>query len=237
MNAVVMEEGFIRAMKQWHYFIAVGICLMAMMFAVFYPAMAVVMIVVVLAVMGFFMYYYWKYELMKKERNPIRNKPKPTRMVVEDVDSEMSFMPDLDEMARLAAAGGPRVKANIVEGSGMDQVDRYFPLGEMIFPISFIADREAGKFQGGSLQIGEPLCLWHTVPVWFSQAPITDGDQRYLVHCPKCPQGGKVHDKSLVDAKKAVDLITVSTLSDGKMSMRDESLVEAIKRGRGELPG
>ena len=231
-----MEEGFVQAMKKWHYFIAVAICLLATMFAVFYPAMAVVMIVVVLAVMGFFMYYYWKYELMKKDRNPIRNKPKPT-MRVEEVGSEMSNMPDLGEMARLAAAGGPRVKGNIVEGSGMDQVDRYFPLGEMIFPISFIADREAGKYQGGSLQIGEPLCLWHTVPVWFSQAPITDGAKKHLVHCPKCPQGGKVHEKSLVETKKIVELITVSTLRDGKMSMRDESLIEAIKRGRGELPG
>lgn len=236
MNCVAMEEGFVQAMKKWHYFIAVAIVLVATMFAVFYPAMAVVMIVVVLAVMGFFMYYYWKYELMKKDRNPIRNKPKPT-MMVEEVESEMSNMPDLGEMARLAAAGGPRVKANIVEGSGMDQVDRYFPLGEMIFPISFIADREAGKYQGGSLQIGEPLCLWHTVPVWFSQAPIIDGTKKHLVHCPKCPQGGKVHDKSLVETKKIVELITTSTLRDGKMSMRDESLIEAIKRGRGELPG
>jgi hypothetical protein len=46
-----------------------------------------------------------------------------------------------------------------------------------------------------------------------------------------------VVDKSLADTKKAVELITVSTLHDGRMSMRDESLLEAIKRGRGELPG
>ena len=182
------------------------------------------------------MYYSWKYDLMKKDRNPIKNKPKPT-MMVGDIESKMSVMPDLDEMARLAADGGPKVKANIVEGSGMDQVDRYFPLGEMMFPLSFIADREANKYQDGSLQVGEPVCLWHTVPVWFSQAPVTDGPPEFLFHCPKCPQGGKVHDKSLPDTKKAVELISTSTLRDGKMSMRDETLMEAVKRGRGELPG
>ncbi len=231
-----MEEGFVRAMKKWHYFIAVGICLVATMFAVFFPAMAVMMIILVLLVMGFFMYYYWKYDLMKKDKHPVKNKPRPT-MRVEDVDSQISVMPDLDEMARLAAAGGPRVKANIVEGSGMSLVERYFPLGEMIFPISFIADRERNKFQDGSFEIGEPLCLWHTIPVWFSQAPVTDGPPRFLVHCPKCPQGGKVHDKSLTDTKKAVEHVATTTLRQGKMVMRDETLLEAVKRGRGELPG
>ena len=236
MNGEAMEEGFVRAMKRWHYFVAVAICLLATMFAVFNPALAVIMVVVVLGVMGFFMYYYWKYEIMKTERNPIRNKPKPT-MMVEEVESKMASMPDMDEMARLAAAGGPKVKANIIEGSGMDQVDRYFPLGEMIFPISFIADREEQRYQDGSFQIGEPLCLWHTIPVWFSQAPIVDGKHKFLVHCPKCPKGGKIHDRSLPDTKKAVELISVSTLRDGMMSMRDETVFEAVKRGRGELPG
>lgn len=231
-----MEEGFVRAMKRWHYFVAIGICLLATMFIVFYPALAIVMIFIVLGVMGFFMYYYWKYELMKKERHPIKNKAKLTMMVGE-VASELATMPDLDEMARLAAAGRPKVKANIVEGSGMDQVDRYFPLGEIIFPISFIADRGAGKFQDGSLQVGEPVCLWHTVPVWFSQAPVIDGPLKFLVHCPKCPEGGRVNNKSLPDTKKTVELITISTLREGKMPMMDETVMEAIKRGRGELPG
>ena len=231
-----MAEGFVRAMKRWHYFVAMGIVLVATMFAVFVPALAVMMIIIVLLVMAFFMYYYWKYELMKKDKNPIKNKPRPT-MMVEEVESETSMMPDLDEMARIAAAGGPKVRQNIVEGSGMDLVERYFPLGEMIFPITFIADRNENKYQEGSFEIGEPVCLWHTVPVWFSQAPVTDGPPKYLVHCPKCPQGGKVHDKSLVDTKKAIELIATSTLRDGKMVMRDETLMEAIKRGRGELPG
>jgi hypothetical protein len=231
-----MEEGFVRAMKRWHYFVAVAICLVATMFAVFIPALAVVMILIVLVVIGFFMYYYWKYDLMKKERNPIKNKPRPT-MRVEDVASPTSGMPDLEEMARLAAAGGPKVKGNIVEGSGMDSVDRFFPLAEMLFPISFIADREKNKYQDGSLEIGEPVCLWHTVPVWFSQAPVTDGAPQFVVHCPKCPQGGKVHDKSLVDTKKAIELIATTTLRQGKMPMRDETMLEAIKRGRGEMSG
>lgn len=231
-----MEEGFVRAVKRWHYFVAVGICLVGTLFAVFFPAAAVMVIVAVLVVMGFFMYYYWKYDLMKREKHPIRNAPKPT-MMVQDIEAELSSMPDLDEMARLAAAGGPVVKANIVEGSGMDQVDRYFPLGEMIFPITFIADREKGKYQDGSFQIGEPLCLWHTVPVWFSQALVSHENTGYMVHCPKCPKGGRFHDRSLADTKKTIEIISVSTLRDGKMSMRDETLFEAIKRGRGELPG
>jgi Ca2+/Na+ antiporter len=231
-----MEEGFVRAMKRWHYWVAVSICIIATMFAVFYPAMAVVTLVVIMLVALFFMYYYWKYDLMKKDKHPIRNVPRPT-MMVEEVESEISSMPDIDEMARLAAASEPRVNANIVEGSGMDMVERYFPLGEMLFPISFIADRNERKYQEGSLEIGEPLCLWHTVPVWFSQAPVMDGDTRFLVHCPKCPQGGKVHDKSVKDTKKAVELITTTTLRDGRMQMVDETLMDAVKRGRGELPG
>jgi Ca2+/Na+ antiporter len=231
-----MEEGFVRAMKRWHYFVAVAICLVATMFAVFIPAMAVMMIVIVLAVMGFFMYYYWKYDLMKREKNPIKNRPRPT-MRVEDVGSNISEMPDLDEMARLAAAGGPKVRANIVEGSGMDMVNRFFPLGEMLFPISFIADREKNKYQTGTMEVGEPVCLWHTIPVWFSQAPITDGPPQFLVHCPKCPPGGKVHDRSLMDTKRGIEHIATTTLREGKMPMRDETMFEAIKRGRGESPG
>jgi hypothetical protein len=119
----------------------------------------------------------------------------------------------------------------------MDMVERYFPLGEMIFPISFIADRTNLKYQEGSFEIGEPVCLWHTVPVWFSQAPVTAGPQRYQVHCPKCPQGGKVHDKSLMDTKRAVEHIATTMLREGKMTLVDETLLEAVKRGRGELPG
>lgn len=231
-----MSEGFVRAMKRWHYFVAVGICLVAMMFAVFFPAMAVMMIIIVLAVMGFFMYYYWKYDLMKKDRHPVRNAPKPTMRVAE-VEAETSAMPDLDEMARLAAAGGPKVRANIIEGSGMAQVDRYFPIAEMIFPISFVANPEEKSYQEGSFTVGEPVCLWHSVPVWFSQSPDIDGRRMFLVHCPKCRKDAWLHDKSLPDTKKAIELISTAMLREAKMPLRDETLMEAIKRGTGELPG
>jgi len=231
-----MSEGFVRAMKRWHYFVAVGICLVAMMFAVFFPAMAVMMIIIVLAVMGFFMYYYWKYDLMKKDRHPVRNAPKPTMRVAE-VEAETSAMPDLDEMARLAAAGGPKVRANIIEGSGMAQVDRYFPIAEMIFPISFVANPEERSYQEGSFTIGEPVCLWHSVPVWFSQSPDIDGRRMFLVHCPKCRKDPWLHDKSLPDTKKAIELISTAMLREAKMPLRDETLMEAVKRGTGELPG
>ncbi len=231
-----MAEGFVRAMKRWHYFVAVAICLLAMMFAVFFPAMAVMMIVIVLAVMGFFMYYYWKYELMKKDKHPVRNAPKPTMRVAE-VEAETATMPDLGEMARLAAIGGPRVKANIIEGSGMTQVDRYFSIAEMIFPISFVADPEDKRYQEGSLEVGEPVCLWHSVPVWFSEGPGAGGKRMFLVHCNKCRKDPWLHDKSLTDTKKAIELITTAMLRDAKMPLRDETLFEAVKRGTGELPG
>ncbi len=229
-----MEEGFVRFMRKWYYFVGVGIALLATMFAVFYPALAIVMLIAILAIIMFFAYYYWKYDIMKKERHPVRNVAKPT-MMVEDVQAEASNMPDLEEMARLAAAGEPKVRGHMVEGSGMDLVERYFPLGEIMFPISFIANRQEKKFQEGSLEIGEPICLWHTIPVWFSASGGGD-DPKYLVHCSKCPKPRGIQ-KSLDDTKKIVELVSVTTLRGGEMVMMDETMMDAVKRGRGELPG
>jgi hypothetical protein len=118
----------------------------------------------------------------------------------------------------------------------MDMVERYVPLGEMLFPIVFIADRGERKYQEGSLEIGKPLCLWHGEPVWFAPAEGQDGIQ-YHYFCQKCPKGGKPISKSLTDTTKAIELIATSTLRSGKMRMVDENLLEASKRGRGELPG
>lgn len=229
-----MEEGFVRFMRKWYYFVGVGLALLATLFAVFYPALAVVMIIIVLAAACFLLYYYYKYEILKREKNPVRNLPKPL-MKVEDVQAESSIMPDLEEMAKLAAQGTPTVKGHMVEGSGMDMVERYFPLGEILFPITFIADREKGKYQEGSFEVGEPVCLWHTAPVWFSASGPNDKVQ-YTVHCSKCPTTKGIQ-KSLEDTKKIVELISVTTLREGKMQMRDETLMEAVKRGSGELPG
>ncbi len=229
-----MEEGFVRFMRKWYYFVGVGLALLATMFAVFFPALAVVMIVLVLAAAGFLLYYYYKYEILKKEKNPIRKVPKPL-MKVEDVQAESSVMPDLDEMARVAAQGAPTIKRHMVEGSGMDMVERYFPLGEILFPISFIADREKAKYQEGSFEVGEPVCLWHTTSVWFS-ASGPDDKVQYMVHCSKCPSPKGIQ-KSLEDTKKIVELVSVATLREGKMQMLDETLMDAVKRGTGELPG
>lgn len=229
-----MEEGFVRFMRKWYYFVGVGLALMATLFAVFFPALAIVMIIIVLATVGFLIYYYYKYEILMRERNPVRKVPKPL-MKAEDVQAESSNMPDLEEMAMRAAKGGPTVKGNMVEGSGMDLVERYFPLGEILFPINFIADREKEKYQEGSFEVGEPLCLWHTTTVWFSASGPNDKVQ-YKVHCSKCP-APKAFQKSLDDTKKIVELISVATLREGKMQMRDETLMEAVKRGSGELPG
>jgi len=229
-----MEEGFVRFMRRWYYFVGVGLALLATLFAVFIPALAVVMIIIVLAAVGFLLYYYYKYEILKKEKNPVRKVPK-SLMKVEDVQAESSVMPDLDEMATIAARGAPTIKGHMVEGSGMDMVERYFPLGEILFPISFIADRDKGKYQEGSLDIGEPVCLWHTTSVWFSASGPND-NIKYMVHCSKCP-APKGIQKSLEDTKKIVEHVSVATLRKGQMQMRDETLMEAIKRGRGELPG
>jgi hypothetical protein len=231
-----MEEGFVRFMRKWYYFVGVIIALVAMMFAVFYPALAVVIVIGVLVLAGFFLFYYYKYELLKKEKNPFKNAPPPT-MRVEEVTAETSNMPDLEMMALKAAAGGPKVKAHVIEGSGMEMVERYFPLGEMMFPITFIAKREERDYQEGSFEVGEPLCLWHTTPVWISRSSMSDDRAEYLIHCNKCPHGGKHHDKSLDDTKQAVEVISVAMLREGKMQMNDETLFEAVKRGRGELPG
>ena len=36
---------------------------------------------------------------------------------------------------------------------------------------------------------------------------------------------------------KIVELVSVSTLREGKMAMVDETLMDGVKRARGELPG
>lgn len=235
ITVLSMEEGLIRFLRKWYYFVAVGIAFVATMFAVMYPAMALFMIIIVLAVVGFVLYYYYKYEILKKERHPLPKAPRPTHMV-EEVSAEVSNMPDLGEMARIAAQEPRHVKAHMMEGSGMDMVERYFPLGEVLFPISFIADRASKTYQEGSLEVGEPLCLWHTIPVWFSAGPPSEG-ARYSIHCSKCPNGGRTVRKSLDEMKQMVEYVATATLRSGEMPMQDETLLNAVKRGRGELPG
>ena len=232
-----MSEGFVSFMRRYYYWVFVVLSVVAVFFGVFVPEVAIFIVLIILALIGIFVYYYYQYDLLKKERNPTRT-PLPKLMKVEDVDAHapLSNMPNIDKMVADAALGPARVKANIVEGSGMDLVERYVPLGEMLFPIAFIADKDDRKYQEGSLEIGKPLCLWHGQPVWFAPAKGQDGIQ-YHYFCQKCPQGGKPISKSQDETTKVVELIATSTLRSGKMQIVNETLMEASKRGRGELPG
>jgi hypothetical protein len=230
-----MEEGFVSFMRRWYYWVGVVVALSATLFGVFIPAITVFMILIVVTLSIFFAWHYYKYEVLKRDKRPFKGPPRPLGSV-QEVGAELSVMPDLDALADEAAKGPTRIRANIREDSEADLVERYVPLGEMLFPISFIADRQAQKYQEGSLDIGEPLCLWHSVPVSFSPANGEKGIH-WRYHCPKCPNNGRPIQKSLRETTKVVDIIATSTLRSGKMPMMDESLFEAIKRGRGELPG
>ena len=232
-----MQEGFVSFMKRYYYWVFITMSVSGVFLGVFFPEMAVLVLFVVLALVGFFAYYYYKYDILKMEKNPTRGSG-PKLMKMEDVDAHapLSQMPDLDRMADEAARGPAQVKAHVIEGSGMELVERYIPLGEMLFPIAFIARREEGRYQEGSLEVGKPLCLWHGEPVWFAHSEKPNGT-KYQYYCQKCPKGGRAIGKSLVDTTKVIELIATSTLRSGKMVMIDETLPEASKRGRGELPG
>lgn len=232
-----MQEGFVSFMKRYYYWVFISMSVAGVFLSVFFPAMAMLVLLVVLALAGFFAYYYYKYDILKMEKNPTRVGG-PKLMKMEDVNAHapLSQMPDLDKMADEAARGPAQVKGHVIEGSGMELVERYIPLGEMLFPIAFIAHREESRFQEGSLEVGKPLCLWHGEPVWFAHSEGTDGI-RYQYYCQKCPKGGRPISKSLVDTTKVIELIATSTLRSGKMVMVDETLLKASKRGRGELPG
>jgi hypothetical protein len=229
-----MGSGFVGFLQRWYYWVGIAIALIASMFGVFYPAAAVMVIVIILAVAFVCMYHYYKYDLLKADKRPF--KPPPQTKRVEQVDDAAYERIDIKRIAQEASKGPKTVRANLYEGSGMDLVERFVPLYEMLFPISFIADRMREEYQDGSLEVGEPICLWHTTPVSFSDNG-TSGGMRWSYHCPKCPTQGKPIKKSLEGVVKDIAHISTTTLREGKMPMRDETLIEAIKRGRGELPG
>ena len=230
-----MEEGLVGFLSRWYYWVGIGIALVATFFAFFFPPAFMAMIVLIILIAFLLMYHYWKYELMKMDRRPFKPPP-PKTSKVQDVEAVRSERIDIGRIAAEASRGPRRVRANLIEGSGMDLVERYVPLYEMLFPVSFIADRTKEAYQEGSLEVGSPLCLWHTVPVTFS--PNGDGKgPKWTYQCPKCRRVAKAIDRSIDEAREVIALIAASSLREGKMPIRDETLLEAVKRGRGELPG
>ncbi len=230
-----MAEGFVGFMRRNYYWVLITIALIAGFFAIFYPTMVIAIIAILILLAVFFIYYHYKREITKFEKPTLPAPPKPT-MKVEDVTSPLTRYSDIDSIVEEARSRDRTVGAHVLEGSGFALIERYFPLGEMLFPLSFIADPESTDFQDGSVQVGDPLCLWHGESVWFTQENGAQGPT-FMYHCSKCKKGGRQINKALGAVKKDVSLIATTTLKAGKMPIRNENLLEATKRGRGELPG
>jgi hypothetical protein len=230
-----MAEGFVGFMRRNYYWVLITIALTAGFFAIFYPIMVIVIIAMLILLTIFFIFYHYKKEITKFEQPATVTSLAPM-MKVEDVSAPLERYSDIDSIVEEARSRDRTVGAHVLEGSGLALIERYFPLGEMLFPLSFIADPESTNFQDGSVQVGEPLCLWHGESVWFTQE---GGGQKptFMYHCSKCPKGGHKINKSLRSVKKDVNLIATTTLKSGKMPISSENLLEATKRGRGELPG
>ena len=113
-----MNEGFVRFMRRYYYWVFIVLSIVGVFFGVFFPAMAIFIVIIILALIGFFAYYWYQYDLMKKEKNPTRI-PAPKLMKVEDVDAgaPLSRMPDIDKMVAEAAAGPAQVKASALSGA------------------------------------------------------------------------------------------------------------------------
>jgi len=228
-------RGFERFMKRQFYWVAIGIAMVAAPLAIFYPLMVLVVVGAVLAAVGVFVYYYVR-ELTADENDSLKKIPQVHYLGVEDVQGPLSAPVNIDDIAREAQSGPREVSAHLVEGSGMELVERFVPLGEIVFPLTFIANPVTGGFQSGSIQIAEPLCLWHRVAVTFAPTP-PGAPTRYTYRCPKCPGGPKPIKNSLDELKRTIKLLVFSMLKANKMPLRSETLLEAIRRGRGETPG
>jgi len=222
-------------MRRQFYWVAIGIALVAAPLAIFYPVMGLVVVGAVLAAVGVFVYQYVK-TLMADETDSLKTLPKVHYLGVEDVQGPLSAPVNIDDIARDAQTNPREVPANLVEGSGMELVERFVPLGEIVFPLTFIANPVTGGFQSGSIQIAEPLCLWHRVAVTFAPTP-PGAPTRYTYRCPKCPGGPKPIKNSLDELKRTIKLLVFSMLKANKMPLRSETLLDAIRRGRGEAPG
>jgi len=222
-------------MKRQFYWVAIGIAMVAAPLAIFYPVMVLVVVAAVLGAVGVFVFQYiW--DLHRNENDSLKKLPQVHFLGVEDVQGPLSAPVNIDDIAREAQSGPREVSAHLVEGSGMELVERFVPLGEIIFPLSFIANPVTGGFQSGSIQVHEPLCLYHRVAITFAPAP-PGAPTRYTYRCPKCPGATKQSKNSLDELKRTIKLLVFSMLKANKMPLRSETLLEAIRRGRGEAPG
>jgi hypothetical protein len=230
-----MRRGFIQFMRRQFYWVAIAIALVATPFGIFYPPAFFVVIAAVFTAAALFVIHYWKTQ-MSEEPDALAQLPHVHYLTAEDLGGPLSAPLDVDEIVREARAPPKEVPAHLIEGSGMQLVERFIPLGEVVFPLTFIANPETARFQEGSIQIGDPLCLWHRTPVQFGRAP-ADSPVKHAYTCMKCPGGPKLSKNSLDELKRAVKLLAFSMLRNEKMPLKSETLLEAIKRGRGETPG
>lgn len=230
----MMARGVLYKLGRHIYIFLIILALTVPFFAVFLPVAVIPSLIALVILMLIFGVYYWK-EVTKHERRVVAKKDK-TVIKVEELETPLSKLPDFDKMVEEAEAPDPEIKAHLIEGSGMELIERYVPLGEMLFPIAFIADPDSGKYQDGSLAIGRPVCLWHGQAVEFEERE-GPTDVPFMYHCPKCPPGGRGIQKSMDDTTKVIEIIAKATIRNHKMPLTSENLMEASRRGCGELPG
>lgn len=231
-----MVEGDVPLWKRWYFYAVLVVAFFAPGLIILFPFFTSVILFLAALSIGiiFSIYQILKSEKLKMQRGKRRRTPK-TKMVDGDYNPGEA-LPDLGELAQQAAQGPKRVKGHYIEGSGMEMVERYIPLGEMLYPISFVVDRKEMMAQTGSLEVGRPLCLWHQAPVNFT--PVNGGKEGiFRYKCGKCMKEGLPITKSPAETTKVIESIALSTLDSGKMPLRTETLLEAVKRGRGDLPG
>jgi len=231
----MMWRGIVHFMRTQFYWVAIAIALVATPFGIFYPPAIFVIVAAVFAAIVLFVIHYYKTQ-MSDEPDSLGKLPRVHYLTAEDLGGPLSAPLDVDVIAREAQAPAKEVSAHLIEGSGMSLIERFVPLGEVIFPITFIANPGNGRFQEGSIQIGDPLCLWHRTPVQFAKAP-PNAPVKHAYTCTRCPGGPKLAKSSLEELKRAVKLLAFSMLRNSKMPIRSETLIDAVRRGKGEAPG
>jgi hypothetical protein len=230
-----MWRGIVRFMRRQFYWVAVAIALIATPFGIFYPPAIFVIVAAVFAAIVLFVVHFYRTQ-MAEEQDPLGKLPRVHYLTAEDLGGPLSAPLDVDVIAREAQAPAREVSAHLIEGSGMSLIERFVPLGEIIFPITFIANPDNSHFQEGSIQVGDPLCLWHRTPVQFGKSP-PGAPVKHAYTCMKCPGGPKLAKSSLEELKRAVKLLAFSMLRNNKMPLKSETLIDAIRRGKGEAPG
>lgn len=231
-----MVEGAVPLWRRWYFYAVLVVAFFAPGLIILFPLFTSVILFMTAISIGiiFSIYQILRHEKLR-ETEGRRRKTHKTKMV-EGVVNPGERVPDLQELAHQAAQGPKRVKGHVIEGSGMELVERFIPLGEMLFPISFVVDRTEQIVQQGSLEVGKPLCLWHQAPVNFE--PVNGGrDGIFRYKCGKCMKEGLPITKSPGETTKVIETIARNSLETGKLPLRSETLLEAVKRGSGELPG